>query len=98
MKSPFKYLPYNMRAPALQHGVCARVRASALQHGVCARVRACVLACAVEIKPRILCSDACFIEHAFGDAYGLPYKMVPFIAKKGVIQHGLYTKQKSFFF
>ena len=56
------------------------VQKSALQDGVCARVSVCMCAYAVEIKPGMLRAS---LMYAFGRAYGLPYKMATFIAKKG---------------
>ena len=57
------------------------VQISALQPGVCARVQGCVRACAVEIKPGMLRAALVYV---FRRAYGLPYKMATFIAKKGL--------------
>ena len=51
------------------------VQISALQDGVCERLR--VRACAVEIKPGVLRVSLMY-------AYGLTYKMAPFIASKGL--------------
>ena len=45
------------------------------------RLQACVYACVVEIKPGMLRAS---LMYAFRRAYGLTYKMVTFIAKKGL--------------
>ena len=57
------------------------VQVFALQDGVCERVSVCVRACAVEIKSGMLRVS---LMYAFRRAYRLTYKMVTFIAAKGL--------------
>ena len=60
-----------------------------------ARVRACVCACTVEIELGMLCAAGFIDMYAFRHAYGLPYKMVTFIAKKGLAVQGRSIEQRS---